>query len=277
VQKPLSQNVHPRLSVIGGAVPPARLEIRVPARHNPLLLRILERVNTDRELWTLWQCANVNAVDRLGTSDHGWVHAQIVANLGLKLLRLLIEAGVQPGIMQHHGLGRDEAEAVVVLGALLHNLGVAVHPEEHERHSLVLAHLKVRDLLVDVFDSVTRTVLIAETLHVVAAHRREAQPLTQEAGAVKAADVLELTKGRTRAALAAGAARPDRAAAVIEAVEVRKGTARPAVVEVIVAGPNGVRPVEALLRQQLATSGIQDSLELAVRTAGDTPLAAPIA
>src|SRR5215208_4046441 len=64
--------------------------IRVPARHNTRLQRIIDRINQDDELYMLWRCANVNAVDRLGMSDHGPVHLQIVANIALKLLRLLV-------------------------------------------------------------------------------------------------------------------------------------------------------------------------------------------
>ncbi|RPJ11292.1 MAG: phosphohydrolase, partial [Deltaproteobacteria bacterium] len=73
-----------------------RFLIRVPARHNPRLLKIIDRVNADDELYTLWQVINTNAVKRLGMSDHGPVHVQIVANIALKLLRLLIDRGVQP-------------------------------------------------------------------------------------------------------------------------------------------------------------------------------------
>src|SRR5574337_299721 len=46
----------------------------IPARHNPRLQSLVERINADEELWQLWRCANINAVDRLGMSDHGEVH-----------------------------------------------------------------------------------------------------------------------------------------------------------------------------------------------------------
>ena len=266
MQKSLHGGIRPRLAVVGGPSQPVRQEIRVPARHNPLLLRIVERVNADVELWTLWKCANVNSVERLGNSDHGWVHVQIVANLGLKLLRLLMDAGVQPGIVQHHGLGRDEAEVVVVLGALLHDLGICVHQEEHERHSLFLAQMKLRDLLADCCDVATRTVLFAEALHTVIAHRWDVQPFTREAGVVKVADALDMTKGRTRTAALPPLSGP---IAMIEAVEVHRGQTRPAAVEVVVASSVGIQQLEDLLLRQFQTSGIQDYLELSVRVAPD--------
>ena len=49
-------------------------------------------MNADDELYALWQVANVNAVQRLGMSDHGPVHVQIVTNIALRLLRRLADA-----------------------------------------------------------------------------------------------------------------------------------------------------------------------------------------
>ncbi|MCX6023655.1 MAG: HD domain-containing protein, partial [Chloroflexi bacterium] len=255
------------LTVVGGGLPAPRPEIRAPARHNPALVRILERVNADVELWTLWKCANVNAVDRMGTSDHGWVHVQIVANLGLKLMRLLMDAGIQPGVVLHHGLGRDEAEVVVVLGALLHDLGVAAHPQQGDRASFSLAHQKLRELLADSYDVATRTVIFAEALHVVLAQRRDAAALTREAGAVRVADALDMAKGRSRTAGMAGTA--------IEAVEVRRGATRPVTVEVVVSGGAGVVELEEALRREFMPSGLLDYLELKIRVAGAGAVAAP--
>ena len=47
-----------------------RILIRIPARHNPRLQQIIDRINGDDELYALWQVMNVNAVQRLGMSDH---------------------------------------------------------------------------------------------------------------------------------------------------------------------------------------------------------------
>src|SRR5262249_57914110 len=115
------------------------VHINIPARRNEKLARLMEEVNADRGLHALWRCANVNAVDRAGMSDHGPVHVQIVANIALRLLRLLVAHGVQPAIIRDHGLTNDDAEVVVVLGALLHDIGMAIHRDDHERFSLILA------------------------------------------------------------------------------------------------------------------------------------------
>ncbi len=136
--------------------------IRVPCRHNPVLADVVRQVNEDVELRTLWKCANVNAVDRLGISDHGRVHVQIVANIGLKMLRLLVESGVVPSVVRDYGLTLQDAEVVVVLAALLHDIGIAVHRDDHEHHSLFAASAKLSALLDGVYDVPARTIIWSE-------------------------------------------------------------------------------------------------------------------
>jgi len=60
-----------------------------------MLQAVIQRVNADVELHALWQVQNINAVDRLGMSDHGPVHMQIVSNIALRLVRLLAAREVE--------------------------------------------------------------------------------------------------------------------------------------------------------------------------------------
>ena len=54
--------------------------MKVSTKGNKKLAALLEGINGDLELQQLWEAANINAVRRLGMSDHGPVHIQIVAN-----------------------------------------------------------------------------------------------------------------------------------------------------------------------------------------------------
>ena len=76
-----------------------RMRIKVPPRANKKLRTLVERVNADAQLKGWWHVANVNAVKRLEINDHSWVHIQIVANIGLKLLRQLAKHDVEPGVV----------------------------------------------------------------------------------------------------------------------------------------------------------------------------------
>ena len=89
--------------------------IHVPLNSNDLLAQALERINASVEVVTLWKILNVNAIDRLGMSDHGATHFQIVANIALRLTRLLEKHGVEMSITQYFGLSQQHAELVVLL------------------------------------------------------------------------------------------------------------------------------------------------------------------
>ncbi|HTX43936.1 MAG TPA: hypothetical protein VMC61_04345, partial [Methanocella sp.] len=76
---------------------PSKLDVGVG--ENQILRAIKNRVDGSPELHALWACSNVIAVNRLGYSDHGVKHVEIVAGHASKILRLLYEAGVKPSSM----------------------------------------------------------------------------------------------------------------------------------------------------------------------------------
>jgi uncharacterized protein len=245
--------------------------IRVPARHNNQLQRIIDRVNHDDELYMLWRCANINAVDRQGMSDHGPVHVHIIANIALKLLRLLVGRGVQPSIVTDHALTSDDAEVVVVLAALLHDIGMAIHRDDHERFSLFLAAPKLRELLDGIYDVAVRTVVMAEVLHAIIAHRSDGRPLTLEAGIVRVADALDMAKGRSRIAFEAGKINiHSLSAAAIDRVAIQEGEIKPVQIAVTMLNSAGIFQLDALLKEKLSGSGLEPYVEVIATIEGDT-------
>jgi metal-dependent HD superfamily phosphatase/phosphodiesterase len=247
------------------------LRINVPARHNEKLRQLVTRVDGDVELHTLWHCANVNAMERAGITDHGEVHIKIVANIALKLVRLLIEADVPMGVVQDYDLTTDEAEVVVVLAACLHDLGISIHRSNHEQYSLFLAERKARELLDGLYDLRERTILVTETLHAVIAHRWDVACLTTEAGVVKVADALDVTEGRSRIPFEAGKTDIHSISALaIDRVEIRKGKDVPIVVEVSMNNSAGIFQVDELLKRKLRNSSIAPYVQVLVRIEGET-------
>jgi len=77
------------------------MKFKIPLRNNKKLQALMNRINADKELFQLWKCSNVNAVDRSGISDHGEVHIRIVANAALRILRLLVKGGIEPSVVTH--------------------------------------------------------------------------------------------------------------------------------------------------------------------------------
>src|ERR1041384_7065640 len=147
-----------------------QMRIRVPVRGNRKLRDLLERVNADKQLKAWWHVANVNAVVRMEINDHSWVHIQIVANIALKLLRQLTKHGVEPSLVRDYGMSRDDAEIVVVLGAPLHCVGMAIHREGREDFSLFLAEPNMRKLLEGLYDEPEVTIITSEVLQAITSH-----------------------------------------------------------------------------------------------------------
>ncbi len=238
-------------------------DLSVPSRHNAKLKGLLEAINHDAELLQLWKCANVNAVDRAGLSDHGPVHVRIVANAALRLLRLLLAAGVEPGVAADYGLTDDEAEVVVVLACCLHDLGIAISRDDHERHSLILAYPKARQLLSGLYAEPTLTILTAEVLHCVVAHHWDARPLTIEAGVVKVADALDMSEGRSRIPFQAGEVNiHSMSAQAISGVRIVPGAERPIGLDITMSNAAGIFQVDELLKRKLDHSPLAPYVEI---------------
>jgi hypothetical protein len=163
-------------------------------------------------------------------TDHGPVHVKIVMNIASKLLRVLVEAGVEPGVVRNYGMAVEDAEVVVVLASLLHDVGMSVHRKDHEEFSLFVAQPMLKELLEAVYDVGTATILRSEVLHAIIGHRSGGQPLTLEAGIVRVADALDMAKGRSRIAMGFEGETMSIhsiSAAAIEAVHIEAGEEKP--------------------------------------------------
>lgn len=241
----------------------------VPARHNPKLQQLVDEINLDQELQQLWRSANINAIDRSGINDHGPVHIQILANIGLRLLRLLADAGVQPSVVVNYGLTTEDAEVIVTLALAMHDIGIAIHREEHENLSVILATPLARRLLEPIYPEPTRTVMVCETLHAIVAHHWDVQTLTIEAGVVKVADALDIAKGRSRIPFELGRVNIHSvSAAAIDSVTITKGEQRPVKITVDMNNPAGVYQLDDLLKRKLENSSIAPYVELTASITG---------
>jgi hypothetical protein len=244
----------------------APMHLRVPTRGNRKLRRVLERVNEDEEIKAWWHVSNVNAVVRLQINDHSWVHIQIAANISLKLLRQLVKHGVQPSLERDYGLTSDDSEVVVVLAALLHDVGMSIHRRDHEDWSLFLAEPKMRELLEGVYDEPELTVIVSEALQSITSHRADGEPLSLEAGVLRVADALDMAKGRSRIPFERGSVSiHSLSAAAIDEVRITDGDARPVMVEIVMNNSSGIYQVDGLLKAKLRGSGLEPYVEVVAR------------
>jgi uncharacterized protein len=243
----------------------AKVEIRAPTRGNRKLEALFEAVNGDEQLKAWWHVAHVNAT-RLGMSDHSWVHIQIVVNIALRLFRLLARRGVEPNLVTDYGMDAQDAEVVIAAGALLHDVGMAIHRTDHEAYSLFLAADKLGELLTEYYDEPERSIVASEAMHAIIGHRRRGEPITVEAAVVRVADALDMAKGRSRVPFESGRTNiHSLSAAAIDGVTIDPGEDRAVRVEIAMNNSSGIFQIDELLATKLRGSGLEDHVEVTAR------------
>jgi uncharacterized protein len=201
--------------------------------------------------------------DRRDMSDHSAVHVQIIANIALRLFRLLNRAGVEPAMVSDHGMRARDAEVVIAAACLLHDTGMSIHRTDHEQYSLFLAADRMPLLLEGIYEEPELTVVMSEALHAVIGHRRRGDPVTIEAGIVRVADALDMASGRSR--IPFETRRPNIhsiSAAAIDAVKIEPGAEKAVRVEIEMNNSSGLFQVDELLATKLRGSGIEEHIEV---------------
>jgi len=247
------------------------MSFHIPTKKNRKLKRLLNNINDDAELLQLWKCANVNAVDRSGINDHGEIHIRIVSNAALKILRLLVKGGVEPSVVKDHGMTIEDAEVIVVLAACLHDIGISVHRDDHERYSLFLAYPKSRELLSGIYEEPDLTTVTSEVMHAIIAHNAKETCLTIESGVLKVADALDMTEGRSRIPFEAGKVNIHSVSArAVDSVNIERGDDLPVRLVITLANSAGIFQVDELLHHKLQNSTIEDYVEILAKIEGKT-------
>ncbi len=261
--------------------PPAKIErqnrdrildtvVKAPTRGNRKLESFLEAVNRDEQVRTWWYMAQIHA-ERLGMSDHSWVHMQIVLNIALRLSRLLDKGGVEPAMVTDHGMSSRDAEVVIAGGALLHDVGMSIHRADHEAYSLFLARDALQRLLAGIYDEPERSIVTAEILHAIIGHRRRGQPYTVEAGIVRVADALDMAEGRTRIPLEAGQEGIHSiSAAAIDQVHISAGENRAVRIEIELNNSAGIFQVDDLLATKIRDTPLAEHIEVLAEVKGES-------
>ncbi len=241
---------------------PQPRKINVPILGNKILEKVLEIINENEEIHALWKVININAIDRLGMSDHGPVHFQIVANIALRLGRILQKNDVEMSITKYFGLPNEDAELVILLASLFHDLGMSINREGHEEFSLFLSNNLLHQIL-DFMPVEERTIVISEVLHAIISHRSDGKPYTIEAGIVRVADALDISQGRSRIPYEAGYVDIySVSAAAIDKVEIEEGEVTPIQINILMNNSAGLFQVDELLKKKLLGSGIEKYIKI---------------
>ncbi|MGH2956559.1 MAG: HD domain-containing protein [Solirubrobacterales bacterium] len=248
----------------------AGAKVHAPTRGNRRLETFLEAVNADEKVRAWWYMAQVTS-ERLGMSDHSWVHVQIVLNIALRLLRLLVKSGVEPAMVSDHQMKDRDAELVVAGGALFHDVGMSIHRADHEAYSLFMVQERLDGLLAECYEEPERTIVVAEIMHAIIGHRRRGEPYTVEAGVVRVADALDMAQGRSRIPFEGGQYGIHAlSAAAIDEVRIEAGDERPIKVEIEMNNSAGIFQVDELLSTKLRGTPLEGHVEVIAQVKGET-------
>ena len=238
------------------------IKLGIEAAPTSRTAQILQVLESDIEVQTLWYMANRTS-RRAAVNDHGPVHVRTAMHHGDTLLHLLMESGIQPNCITDHAMTEDDARVVVLLGLALHDVGMSIHRDRHELLSVPIALDWLRRKLPEIYSEPQLTVVISEVCHAILAHNVNERCLTLEAGIVKVADALDMTKGRSRKAISAGKIDIHSiSAAAVEAVRVTHGVQKPIRVEVDINNPAAVFHLKEVFGQKLARSSLEPYVEV---------------
>jgi len=237
------------------------VRIKIDTNGNELLEKVLDSINNNHEIKTLWKIINVNATDRLGYSDHGPMHFQLVANYALRIQRILDKKGIEMSIVKDFELTYSHAEVVVFLASVLHDLGMSIHRSGHEQFSLFLANPFLKEILA-FLPVEERMVVVSETLHAIISHSHGSSGKTStiEGGIVRVADALDMTKGRARISRLVDINNVSNNA--IESVFVNEGQEKHVEIKVVMTNPAGLFQVDDLVDEKLGPSGLSKFIDV---------------
>jgi metal-dependent HD superfamily phosphatase/phosphodiesterase len=239
--------------------------LNIPTKENKKLEKAIKFIENDIEVTTLWRCSNVMAMERRNLNDHGPIHIKIVANRALKIFRMLIENGVESSIVKNYGMTAEDAEVVILLGSVLHDLGLTIVREKHEVYSVPLARDVLKRFLPTMYNTEESTIMTSEILHAVLTHHEPSYPQTLEAGIVKVADALDMEKGRARISYEEGRLNIHSISAfAIEKVDILEGDEKPITIAIKMNNPAGVFQVDNLLVEKTRGSGLEKYLQVKV-------------
>jgi metal-dependent HD superfamily phosphatase/phosphodiesterase len=242
----------------------------IPFHNNAKLKHVMDKVKADTKLHTYWKCSNVMAIERMGYTDHGPTHVKIVANLALKLLRILVDKQVTPSIVKNYGMHNEDAEVVVVLGSIFHDLGMVVTRIDHEKYSVLLALEFIERCLTPIYTEEERAIMCSEVLHAIVTHEQPNKPLTVEAGLVTIADALDMEAGRARIPFKAGKIDIHAVSALsIEKVEIAEGETKPITIKITMSNSAGVFQIDELLKPRIENSGLKDYIHVVAEITGE--------
>jgi metal-dependent HD superfamily phosphatase/phosphodiesterase len=229
----------------------------------------MEFLEKNREIQSLLTHGNTLVIGRLNYNDHGPTHSRISSIFALRILGILHENGIPSTIEEEHWGDYQDAQAVVLCGAYLHDIGNAVHRSGHHQISPALANPILREFLREIYPEEKSHRIRASILECILSHDEAVECLSIEAGCVTAGDGADMADGRARIPFRMGKVDIHAISALsIQEVRITRGQEKPVRIEVIMTESAGVFQIQEVLGEKLRSSGLRDHIEVLGRVTG---------
>lgn len=208
----------------------------------------------------LLEMSNIVLVHRLKYNDHGLTHALITARNSLKILDIL---GPEI-VVTEPWRDFNDSKLIVLVASFLHDLGNAVHREEHELLSVTLSKPFVDEILREYYGDPSKEAKIACMIfEAIICHMGRFKPTSIEAGVVATADGCDMEKERARIPFQLGKHDIHKFSALaVEEVEIMKGVEKPLRIRVGMRDPSGVFQIEEILLRKIKGANFDEFVEV---------------
>ncbi len=233
------------------------------------LLKLAEMMIEDKEIEILQDYANTVSITRLNYNDHGPVHMRKVASNAMKIMEILNKAGIKFNLeLENYGTYEDSRIAVFT-AAFLHDIGMSIGRDGHERMTIILSQEKIDSLMKLTYQDDLKMQLVIKSLifEGIIGHMGTQKIHSLEAGVVLVADGCDMEGGRARIPLImeSGSKVGDihkYSSAAIKKVYLEEGRELPLRIQVEMTESAGFFQIEEVLMKKIAMSPVKKHIEL---------------
>jgi len=246
-------------------------ELRVFCGEHLRLSSVLEFLMGNEEVNALLVKSNDNMIGRMSYTDHGRVHAKVVALNSLKLFSIISKL-VKPTIIAEKDGKIEDSLIAVLISAWLHDVGLGVNRDNHELLGLIKAGPIIKRLLEGIYDAEDRVKLSSFIEEGILCHLGTYHSTSIEAGIVCVADGTDITCGRARFSyMKSDRDIHDFSAMSIQKVKIKSGP-KCVEVHVFMDSPAGVFQVEETLLKKIKSTKIKHLVKVIVHIKGEKDL-----
>ena len=238
-------------------------------KNHPVCTELVKYLFQDEELQELQEYANNVSIRRLGYNDHGPVHMRQVCSNAIKMLNILHEAGIQTSLEQEEIGTFEDSMCAVILAGLMHDLGMSISRQGHEKMSAMLCLPILDRTLMHMFPNNLhkRVVIKAMAIECIVGHMSSHKIHSIEAGIILIADGCDMTKGRARIPLAINTTPRvgdihKYSANAITRIKIMKGERKPIKIDIGMTGDVGFFQIEEVLLAKINVSPSKQFVEL---------------